>query len=134
MGAEQIRIRQLRLNGGSGDANVVDRTNGRQQADADVDCQVFPRLAITVGLLAYGYFLAWESWRNLSHFMANPASTDVAIFINAIQMVAPLLPGLAYAVTYLRWRRSPLWFLSAGTLCLTGLVTAAIEMFVYANG
>ena len=133
MGAEQIRIRPPRLNGESGDANVVDRTNDRQQADADIDCQVFPRLAITVGLLAYGYFLAWESWRELSHFMANPASTDVAIVLLAIQMVSPLLPGLAYAVTYLSWRRSPPWFLSAGALCLTGLVTAAIEMFVYAS-
>lgn len=134
MGAEQTRIRQLRLNGGSGDANVVDRTNDRQQADAVVDCQVFPRLAITVGLLVYGYFLAWESWRELSHLMANPASADVAIVIMTIQMVSPLLPGTAYAVTYFSWRRSPPWFLSASILCLTGIVTAGIEMFVYANG
>ena len=112
----------------------MDRTKVGPQADSDVDCQVFPCLAVTVGLLTYGCFLAWESWRELSHFMANPASTGVAIVIMAIQMVAPLLPGLAYAVTYLSWRRSPPWFLSAGTLCLTGLVTAAIEMFVYANG
>ncbi|HLY61340.1 MAG TPA: hypothetical protein VKV95_11370 [Terriglobia bacterium] len=134
MGAEQIRISQLGLNGDSGDANVVDRTNDRQQADAYVHCQIFPRLAITVGLLAYAYFLAWESWRELSHFMVNPGSTGVAIVIVAIQMVSPLLPGLAYAVTHLSWRRSPPWFLSAGALCLTGLVTAAIKMFVYANG
>ena len=52
--------------------------------------------------------------------MANPASTGVAIVIMVIQMVAPLLPGLAYAVTYLSWRRSQPWFLSA-TLCLTVL-------------
>jgi hypothetical protein len=134
MGAEQIRIRQLGLNGDRGEANVVDRTNDRQQADANVDCPVFSRLAITVGLLAYGYFLACESWREVSQFMANPASTGVAIVIMAIQLVSPLLPGLAYAVTYLSWRRNPPWFLSAGALCLTGLVTAAIEMFVYANG
>ena len=65
--------------------------------------------------------------------MANPASTGVAIVIMVIQMVSPLLPGLAYAVNYLRLRRIPPWFLSAGALCLMGLVTAAIEMFVYAN-
>jgi hypothetical protein len=133
MGAEQIRIRQLRLNGDRGEANVVDRPNDRQEAGADVGRQVFPRIAITVGLIAYGYFLAWESWRELSHFMANPASTDMAIVTVAIQMVSPLLPGLAYAVTYLSWRRSPPWFLSVGILCVMGPVIAVIEMFVYSN-
>lgn len=38
MGAEQTRIRQLRLNGGSVDANVVDPTNDHQQANVDIDC------------------------------------------------------------------------------------------------
>ena len=133
MRGEQIRIRQLKLNDDCRDAKVVDRTEVGSQPDGDVDGQVFSCLAITVGLLASGCCLAWESWRKLLHLMANPASTDVAIVALTLQVVASLLPGLSYAVTYLSWRRNSPWFLSAGAICLIGLVTAVAEMFVYAN-
>ena len=133
MGAEQIRIRPPRLNGDSGDAKLWTARMAGNRPTQTLTARSFPALRSPWACLTYVCFLAWESWRELSHFMANPASTGVAIVIMAIQMVSPLLPGLAYAVTYLSWRRSPPWFLSAGTLCLTGLVTAAIEMFVYAN-
>jgi len=133
MRGEQIRIRQLKLNDDCRDAKVMDCTDVGSQPDGDVDGQVFSCLAITVGLLASGCCLAWESGRELLHLMANPASTDVAIVALTLQMVASLLPGLSCAVIYLSWRRNPPWFFSAGAICLIGFVTAVAEMCVYAS-
>ena len=95
------------------------------------NCSLF---AITLSLLAYGGYLAWENLTQVLQPTATPASTILAIVAMAIQVVVPLLPGLSYAVIYLSSRRDAPWFHRAGALCLLGLVTAAIEMLVHFIG
>ncbi len=134
MEAEQVGIAQPEMGDHHPAACAVGRAAARSQPDAEVDWQVLSVLVITLGLLGYGCYLAWESWGKLLQLMAGPVSMDVAIIAMTIQVVAPLLPALSYMLIHLSRRRNAPWFLSAGALCLLGLVTGAIEVFVHAIG
>jgi hypothetical protein len=89
-------------------------------------------LVVTVGLLGYGAYLAWDAWARLLPALVNPGSPDFIVISLAIQVVAPLLPPLAYLAVWLNSRREARWFLSAGALCILGLLTAAIEVCAHA--
>ena len=131
MGFGQVGIPQLEVNDCKPPAAATSWAKDRPQADADFDWQILSFLAITLALLAYGCYLAWESWEKLLWLVASPAAMDLAVVGTTIQVVAPLLPPLSYLVVYLSWRRDGPWFLRAGALCLLGLVTAVIEVFVH---
>ncbi len=134
MGVGQVHITQLELSGPRPAAYGTDRDTAGPLADADFDWRILSFLAITLALLGYGCYLAWESWEKLLWLVASPAAKDLAVVGMAIQVVAPLLPPLSYLVVYLSWRRAGPWFLRAGGLCLLGLLTAVIEVFVHALG
>jgi hypothetical protein len=89
-------------------------------------------LVVTVNLLGYGVYLAWDAWGRLLAALVNPGSSDFVIISLAIQVVAPLLPPLGYLAVWLSRGRETPWFLGAGALCILGLLTAAIEVCAHA--
>ena len=134
MGVEQARISQIKMNGIHATTCVMGRADSQSQPEAPVAWQTRSLFAITLSLLAYGGYLSWDSLTQVLQPTATPASTNLAIVAIAIQVVVPLLSGLSCAVIYLSLRRDALWFLRHGALCVLGLVTAAIEMFVRFSG
>jgi len=134
MGVEQARTSQIKMSGHHATTCATGRADFQAQSEAPVAWQTCSLFAITLSLLAYGGYLAWDNLTQVLQPPAIPASTNLAIVAMAIQVVVPLLPGLSYAVIYLSSRRDAPWFLCAGVLCLLGLVTAAIEMFVRFSG
>lgn len=89
-------------------------------------------LVLTVGLLGYGVYLAWDAWVRLLAALVNPGSPDFIIISLAIQVVAPLLAPLAYLAVWLSSHREAPWFLGVRALCVLGLLTAAIEVCAHA--
>lgn len=134
MGVEQARIRPIKMNGHHGTTCATGRADFQSQSEAPVAWQTRSLLAITLSLLAYGGYLAWDNLTQVLQPTATPISTNLAIVAVAIQVVVPLLPSLSFAVIYLSSRRDAPWFLRACALCLLGLVTAAIEMLVHFIG
>ena len=134
MGVEQARISQIKMRGHHGTTCATGRADFQSQSEAPVAWQTRSLFAITLSLLAYGGYLAWDNLTQVLQPTATPASTKLAIVAMAIQVVVPLLPSLSCAVICLSWRGDAPWFLRTGAWCLLGLVTAAIEMFVYFIG
>lgn len=134
MGVEQARIRPIKIKGHHATTCATGRADSQSQSEAPVAWQTRSLFAITLSLLAYGGYLAWEDLTQVLQPTATPAFTILAIVAMAIQVVVPLLPGLSCAVIYLTSRRDAPWFHRAGALCLIGLVTAAIEMLVHFIG
>jgi hypothetical protein len=130
----QVQIAQFEVSGPRPAAYEAERDTAGPLADADFDWQILSFLAITLALLTYGCYLTWESRQKLLWLVASSAARDLAVVATTIHVVAPLLPPLSYLVVYLSWRRDGSWCLRAGTLCLLGLLTAAIEVFVPALG
>ena len=89
-------------------------------------------VAVTLGLAIYGCYLAYESWRALTHALSNPASDQIVIVSLVIQVFSPLLPPLSYAVIYLSARRDARWYFNFAVLCCLGIVTAIIEVLTHA--
>ncbi|HEV3275584.1 MAG TPA: hypothetical protein VG860_02105 [Terriglobia bacterium] len=89
-------------------------------------------LVVTVGLLGYGVYLAWDAWGRLLAALVNPGSPDFIIISLAIQVVAPLLAPLAYLAVWLSSHREEPWFLGVRALCVLGLLTTAIEVCAHA--
>jgi len=106
--------------------------SGDSQAVAESGWREWAFLVVTVGLLGYGSYLAWNAWSRLVPALVNPGSLDFVVISLAIQVVAPLLPPLAYLAVWLSSRREASWFLGAGVLCVLGLLTAAIEVCAHA--
>jgi len=133
MGVEQARISQTKMRGHHATTCATGRADFQSQSEEPVTWQTRSLFAITLSLLAYGGYVAWDNLTQVLKPTATPPTTKLAIVATAIQVVVPLLPGLSYAVIYLTSRRDAPWFHRAGALCLLGLVTAAIEMFVHFN-
>ncbi len=110
---------------------ATDASGGRQ-AVAESGWREWAFLVVTVGLLGYGSYLAWVAWNRLLPALVNPGSPDFVVISLAIQVVAPLLPPLAYLAVWLSSRREASWFLGVGALCVLGLLTAAIEVCAHA--
>ena len=89
-------------------------------------------VAVTLGLAIYGCYLAYESWRALTHALSNPASDQAVIVALVIQVLSPLLPPLSYAVIYLSARRDARWYFNFAALCFLGILTAIIEVLTHA--
>lgn len=89
-------------------------------------------LVVTVGLLGYGVYLAWDAGGRLLAALVNPGSPDFIIISLAIQIVAPLLAPLAYLAVWLNSHCEAPWFLGVRALCVFGLLTAAIEVSAHA--
>lgn len=131
----EVRNTHLEIDGHHPEVGVLSRDRARSRPDVDVDWQALPVRMITLGLLAYGCYLAWESWGKLLQLMESPLLTDVGIIAVPIHVIAPLFPALSYILLiHLSWRRDAPRFASAVALCLLGLLTAAIEVFVHAIG
>jgi len=135
MGIEQTRISQIKMRGHHATTCETGRADFQSQSEASVGWQTRSLFAITLSLLACcdGY-LAWDNLPLVLQPTATPGSIKLATVAMAIQVVVPLLPSLSCAMICLSSRRDAPWFLCAGTLCLLGLVTAAIEMFVHFIG
>jgi len=128
MGLGQAPITQIGMNDCSQPANAT-QAAAYCRRSPELDWQSLSFFAVTVGLTVYGYYLAWESWKQVVRVVASPAPREVAVVSTAIQIVAPLLPPLSLLVIHLSWRRDGPWFFRTGALCLLGLVTAAAEVF-----
>jgi hypothetical protein len=134
MGVEQARISQIKMKGHHATTCVMRRADSQSQSEAPVAWQTRSLFAITLSLLAYGGYLAWDNLTQVLQPTATPASTILAIVAMGIQVVVPMLPSLSCAVIYLTSCRDAPWFVRHGALCVLGLVTAAIEMFVRFSG
>lgn len=132
MGFGQVCITQLEVNDCKPPADATHRA--KPKADADFDWQILSFAATALALLAHGYYLAWESWEKLLWLVASPGAKDLAVVGVAIQVMAPLLAPLSCLVVNVSWRRDGPFFLRAGALCLLGLLTAVIEVFVHPLG
>lgn len=104
---------------------------GASQAVAWSGQREWAFLFVTMGFLGYGAYLSWDAWGRLLPALVNPGSPDFIVISLAIQVVAPLLPPLAYLAVWLSSRREASWFLGAGALCVLGLITALIAVFVH---
>jgi hypothetical protein len=134
MGIEQTRISQIKMRGHHATTCSTGQADFQSQSEAPVAWQTRSLFVITLSLLAYGGYLAWDNLTQVLQPTATPASTILTIVAMGIQVVVHMLPSLSCAVIYLTSRRDTPWFLRHGALCVLGLVTAAIEMFVRFSG
>lgn len=131
MGSTQVSATGMQMNGLASSADTSS-TRAHRTRIHEFDWQGICFLAVTVGLAVYGYYLAFESWRQLLQVLSNPGAGGMAFVSTAIQCVAPLVPPLSLLMIYLSWRRDAPWFLRTGALCLLGLLAGVIE--VLGNG
>lgn len=127
MRLERVSVTEIEMNGFASSSGATD-IGLHCRRSREFDWQFIPFLAVTVGLAVYGYYLAWESWKQLVRLVASPHAEHLTAVGLAIQVVAPLLPPLSLVTTYLSWRRDGPWFFRTGALCLLGLLTTAVEL------
>ena len=101
---------------------------------AEPGWQDWALLLVTLVLVGYGSYLAWDAWHRLLHIIAAPGPREFVVIALAVQVVATLLPPLAFLAVWLTGRRETSWLPGTAVLCVLGFLTDVIEVYAHAIG
>jgi hypothetical protein len=130
MGVGQVSIARLDVPHCEPGVGVISCPTRRQPANRGRRWGFLCLLPLTLSLLAYDGYLAWEILGKL-RLGTSSSSMDAAGFFAFVQVVAWLLLPLSYAVVSLSWRGETPWFPRPAGLYLLGLLTAVLEACAY---
>ena len=101
---------------------------------AEPGWQDWALLLVTLTLVGYSCYLAWDASHKLLHIIAAPGPPEFVVIALAVQAVAPLLSPFAFLAVWLTGRRETSWFPVTAVLCVLGFLTAVIEVYAHAIG
>ena len=133
MGLGQVSIARLNVPDCEPAVDVISCATRRQSANRGRPWRFLCFLPLTIGFLAYDFYLAWEilgKLRLVTSFSAMDADATVPV----VQVVAWLLLPVTYAAVSLNWRDEMPWFPRPAGLCLLGLLTAVLGACAYVIG
>jgi hypothetical protein len=107
-------------------------TYPRPAAETGWQSWAFP--VVTLVLMGYGFCLALGALGQLLTIIDGRKPPGFVVISLATQVVVPFFPSLAYLAVWLRGRPQTSWFLSVTALCVLGLLTAVMEVYVHAIG
>ena len=113
---------------------VASDTSVYPRPTAELGWQDWALLLVTLVLVGYGCYLAWDASHRLLHIIAAPGPPEFVVIALAVQVVAPLLPPLAFLAVWLTGRRETSWLPGTAVLCALGFLTAVIEVYGHAIG
>jgi hypothetical protein len=133
MGVGQVSIARLDVSDCEPAVDAISCATRRQPANRGRRWGFLCFLPLTLSLLAYDGYLAWEILGKLRLDTCS-SSTDAAGVFAVVQVVAWLLLPVTYAAVSLNWRGETPWFPRPTGLCLLGVLTAVLEACAYVIG
>jgi hypothetical protein len=133
MGVGQVSIARLDVSDCEPAVDAISCATRRQPANRGRRWGFLCLLPLTLSLLAYDGYLAWEILGKL-HLGTSSSAMDADATVPVVQVVAWLLLPVTYAAVSLNWRGETPWFPRPAGLYLLGLLTAVLDACAYVIG
>jgi hypothetical protein len=133
MGVGQVSIARLDVSDCEPAVGAISCATRRQPANRGRRWRFLCLLPLTLSLLAYDGYLAWEILGKL-RLIASFSAMDAAGVGSFVQVVPWLLLPVTYAVVSLNWRGETPWFPRPAGLYLLGFLTGVLEACAYVIG